>query len=154
MKLISSLTLLTLFAVAPANAALALDYRVAAELRSGMDLIDVDAVQDVGGNRRMLLTVIFPKDGDDPAEVGVASVLVDCGQTRYSLESLIGYDTDLKEKHRQDGDGTWITAEADTPIFPAIAFVCRGKALPKAESQDLKTIVDGYLRRAAGEGTN
>lgn len=36
-------------------------------------------------------------------------------------------------------------------IFPASDFACRGIALPRAESQDLMTIVDGGPRPAAGD---
>lgn len=142
---------LTLLCFTPVTTALALDYRVAAETRLGLGLVDADAVDVIGTTRRMTLTVVFPEQDGDPAEIGVASVLVDCEKARYRMESVIGYDTDLKEKYREDARGGWIAAEEGTPFFPASDFVCRGKALPPAESQDLKAIVDGYLRRAAGE---
>lgn len=153
MKTLAGLAALTLMTLAPAGAALAIDYRVTAETELGLGLIDIDSVETVGANRRMSLTVVFPEDGSDPAEVGVASVLVDCTGGRYRMESVIGYDTELKEKTRDAPGGSWIDLEQGTPIYPATAFVCRGIALPKAESQDLKTIVDSYLRRAAAGRT-
>lgn len=151
MKLIAGLIALTLLTLAPAGAALAIDYRVAAETDKGLGLVDADAVEAVGANRRIKLTVIFPEADGDPAEVGVVSVLIDCDQARYRMESMVGYDVDLKEKTRDSAGSEWVEAEEGTPFFPASDFACRGIALPRAESQDLKTIVDGYLRRAAGE---
>lgn len=151
MKLIVGLTALTLLTLAPAGAAMAIDYRVAAETDTGLGLVDADAVEVVGSNRRIKLTVVFPRANGDPAEVGVASVLIDCDRARYRMESMVGYDLDLKEKARDSAGSDWVDAEEGTPFYPASDFACRGIALPRAESQDLKTIVDSYLRRAAGE---
>lgn len=150
MKPIAGLIALTLLTLAPAGAALALDYRVAAETDTGLGLIDADTVETVGANRRIQLTVVFPEQNGDPAEVGVATVLVDCKQDRYRMELVIGYDAELKEKSRDTAGGSWVDAKEGTPFYPAADFVCRGIALPKAESQDLKIIVDRYLLRAAG----
>lgn len=150
MKPIAGLVALTILTLAPAGAALAVDYRVAAETATGLGLVDADAVETVGTSRRIKLTVIFPEAGGEPAEVGVASVLIDCDRARYRMESVIGYDLDLKEKARDPSGSGWVEAEEGTPFYPASDFACRGIALPRAESQDLKTIVDGYLRRVAG----
>lgn len=147
------LVLLSLAGLAPASGALALDYRIAAETNAGLGLIDADSVEVVGTTRRLQLTVIFPEQDGSPAEIGVASVIVDCKAPRYRIESMIGYDRELKEIYRQSqGDG-WSEADEGTPFYPASDFVCRGKTLPSAESQDLKAVVDSYLRRAAGEQT-
>lgn len=153
MKPIAGLFALTVLTLAPAAAALAIDYRVAAETYSGLGLIDADAVETVGSNRRIELTVIFPEANGEPAEVGVASVLIDCDRARYRMESVIGYDLDLKEKARDSSASGWVEAPEGTPFYPASEFACRGIALPRAESQDLKTIIDSYLRRTAGERT-
>ncbi|MBI5940753.1 MAG: hypothetical protein HY859_10040 [Caulobacterales bacterium] len=150
MKPITGLVALALVTLAPAGAALAIDYRVAAETNTGLGLVDADAVEVVGSSRRIKLTVIFPQAHGEPAEVGVASVLVDCDRARYRMESMIGYDVNLKEKTRDAAGSEWVDAEEGTPFFPASDFACRGIALPRAESQDLKTIVDRFLRRAAG----
>ncbi len=151
MKPIARLIVLTVLTLAPASAALALDYRVAAETDLGLGLVDADAVEVVGSSRRITLTVVFPAANGDPAEVGVASVLIDCERARYRMESMVGYDVDLKEKARDSAGSEWVDAERGTPFYPASDFACRGIALPRAESSDLKTIIDGYLRRAAGE---
>ena len=151
MKPIAGLIALTVLTLAPASAALALDYRVAAETDLGLGLVDADAVEVVGSSRRITLTVVFPAANGDPAEVGVASVLIDCERARYRMESMVGYDIDLKEKARDSAGSERVAAEEGTPFYPASDFACRGIALPRAESPDLKTIVDGYLRRAAGE---
>lgn len=150
MKTIVGLAALTLMTLAPAGAALTLDYRVAAETDLGLGLVDADAVEVVGTSRRIRLTVVFPEQNGDPAEVGVASVLIDCERDRYRMESVVGYDVNLKEKNRDAAGSTWVKADEGTPFFPASDFACRGIALPRAESQDLKTIVDRYLVRAAG----
>lgn len=150
MKPITGFVALTLLTLAPAGAALAIDHRVAAETATGLGLVDADTVEVVGSNRRIKLTVIFPQANGDPAEVGVVSVLIDCDRARYRMESMVGYDLDLKETTRDTAGSAWVDAEEGTPFFPASDFACRGIALPRAESQDLKTIVDGYLRRAAG----
>ena len=142
--------LIALFTLAPVSGALALDYRVTGDNEMGLGLIDADSVTAVGTKRRFALTVIFAQKDGRPADVGVASVLIDCDQDRYRIESVVSYDLDLKETARDPQASGWQIPDEDTPFFPAAAFVCRGGPLPKAEARELKDILAGFLLRRSG----
>ncbi len=137
-------------AMTPA-AALAVDYRVAAEDERGLGLIDADSVTVVGENRRAELTVIFHAQAGDPPEVVVNRVLIDCSRYRYRMETVVVFDADLKEVARETPDPKWHDAAPDSPFIPVADFACRGKALERPEGADLLAIVTSYLRRIASK---
>jgi hypothetical protein len=137
--------------MAPATAALALDYRVTAETDIGLGLLDADDVERIGDSRRIKLTVIFPRTDEDPAEVTVATILIDCDQPRYRMESVIAYDPEMREKGRETLTGGWQPARPESPFVSAAGFVCRGEPLERPESQELRVIIGNYLSRVAGE---
>lgn len=141
----------TTAALAFAGPALAADLRVLSEDSATLGLIDAEAVEVVDAARRVKAIAIFAPRGDGAASVMVATVLVDCNASRYKIEALEVFDPAMRLTHQErPPNPAWEQAETASPFTASAEFSCRGKALPKASSNDLPTVARTYLGRVGG----
>ncbi|MFZ5669937.1 MAG: surface-adhesin E family protein [Pseudomonadota bacterium] len=154
MKPFAALAVAAGLALGHAGLAAAADYRVADDSDRGLGLVDADSIVAVGDARRLQFVAVL-KDGDqDSFNVLVSRVLLDCAGARYRIEEVDVFDLEMNYLTRETGDPDqtrWSPALPDSPFTPTADFACRGKALPRPATQDLKTLANDYAERRRGQ---
>lgn len=150
MPIRSTLALTAALALSPL-AAHATDYRVMGEDERAISVIEAAIKTDSEGHRETVFFIAFsqPVNGPGSTQVVSSTILFDCLNARYKVGASSKFTADMTAIERGTVQYSWRDIVPDSPFSRAGAFACKGAALPKADSGEMKAVIARYLARQA-----
>ncbi|MDB5470473.1 MAG: hypothetical protein JWR84_2033 [Caulobacter sp.] len=137
---------LALTAALVATPAAAADFRIFADDREGLGVVDLDSIVMAGTFQSFELVLIYG-DGDGAVQVAMMPMQLSCGRRQFRANGPArGLDAQLKPVETHEMPSDWKPTEG-SQMARVAAHICDGVPMPLAPGGSVQEVMDRRLAR-------